>query len=58
MDLQKIIPFQIFISNIPPLQPQTGDDYDYNAGYKIEIKLICRLTKKRDQALISISKIK
>ena len=29
----------------------------YHAGYRIKIKLICRLTKYRDQALILISTI-
>ena len=41
---------------IPPLIKVpflTG--YDYHAGYRIKIKLICRSTK--GQALISISKI-
>ena len=31
-------------------------EFDYNEGYRIKIKLICRL-KDRDQALISISAI-
>ena len=29
--------------------------YDYQAGYRLKIKLICRLTKDRDPALILIS---
>ena len=29
--------------------------YDQNTGYRIKIKLICRLTKDRDEVLISIS---
>ena len=31
--------------------------YDYHAEYRIKIKLICRLTKDPDQALISTSTI-
>ena len=38
----------LFISVIPP-------GYSYHAGYRIKTKLICRLTKDRDQTLISIS---
>ena len=56
----KTIPFHIFILVFPPLikapfNPLTG--YYYYAGYRIQIILICRLTKDRDQALISISTI-
>ena len=45
---------------IPPLikasfNPLIG--FDYHAGYRIEIKLICRLTMDRVQALISISSL-
>ena len=36
------------------LQPLTG--YDYHAGYRIKIKLICRLTKGRDQKFIYYSR--
>ena len=40
----------LFVSVIP-------SGFDYHAGYRIKIQLICRLTKDRDQVLISKSTI-
>ena len=37
----------LFISNIPP-------GYNSHAGYRIKFKLICRLTKYRDQSSIDL----
>ena len=41
-----------FLPDQSSLQPLTG--YDYHAGYRIKIYLICRLTKERDKELINI----
>jgi len=58
----KIIPFHIFLVIPPMIQFPSIIDwvsrYDNYAGYRIKIKLICRLTKDQDQALLSISTIR
>ena len=55
---KQTIPFHIFILLNPPLIKASFNTwYDYHVGNQIKIKLICTLTKDRDQPLISISTI-